>query len=246
MHMRKLTEHIYCMDANAETDQPFVFYVRGEKRSLLVDAGNSPENYRKLLGELQECGLPEPDLIALTHWHWDHTFGVCAAECPVIASEATDRILKNVSAWNWDDASMRERLATGEDILFTYDCMKKQYPDTKAIVVKRPDITFSERMMIDLGGVVCYLEHRDSPHTRDAVMIYVPADEALIGGDAHYEDYYDNDSKYDRTRLCSFMEYLNAVAFVHYLKGHDEPEISKTAVLELLETALHDPERTVG
>lgn len=246
MHMRKLTEHIYCMDANAETDQPFVFYIHGENRSLLVDAGNSPENYWKLLGELQECGLPEPDLIALTHWHWDHTFGVCAAECPVIASEATDRILKNVSAWKWDDDSMRQRLATGEDILFTYDCMKKQYPDTRAIVVKRPDITFSERMMIDLGGVVCYLEHRDSPHTRDAVMIYIPADEVLIGGDAHYEDYYDNDSKHDRKRLRSFMDYLNAIPFVHYLKGHDEPEISKTAMLELLESASEDPERTVG
>ena len=98
MHMRKLTEHIYCMDANAETDQPFVFYIHGEKRSLLVDAGNSPENYQKLLGELQECGLRTPDLAALTHWHWDHTFGVCAVECPVIASEATDQILKNVSA----------------------------------------------------------------------------------------------------------------------------------------------------
>ena len=246
MPMKQLTEHIYCMDADAETDQPFVFYVRGEKRSLLADAGNSPENYRKLLGELRECGLPEPDLMVLTHWHWDHTFGVCAAECPVIASDTTAQILKNVSAWKWDDASMRQRLETGEDIPFTYDCMKKQYPDTGQIVVKLPDITFSERMTIDLGGVHCFLEHRDSPHTRDAVMIYIPEDQVLIGGDAHYEDYYDNDSKYDRKRLRSFMDYLNAVPFVHYMKGHDEPEVSKTAMLELLETAYNDPERTVG
>ncbi len=236
--MRQITEHIYCMDADAETDQPFIFLIQGQRFSLLADTGNSPENYRKFLRELNEAGLKEPDLAVLTHWHWDHTFGACAAECPVIASEETDRILQRVCAWQWDDASMRHRLETGEDIPFTYDCMRAQYPDPETIRVTRPDITFRDTMTIDLGGVVCHLEHRDSPHTRDAVMIHIPKDDVLIGGDAHYEDYYDNDGRYDYGRLAEFIAYLNGIPFTMYLKGHDEPAMSKNDLLALLGDAL--------
>ena len=222
------------MDADARTDQPFVYYVKGSRLSLLIDAGNSPENYRRLLSELEADGLKKPDLAVLTHWHWDHTFGVCAVECPVIASDETDRILKRVQTWKWDDASMRKRLETGEDIPFTYECMKAQYPDTEKIVVKRPDITFEADMKIDLGDVMCVLHHRDSPHTRDAVMIAVREDGVLIGGDAHYEDYYDNDSRYDRHRLADFIQYLTEESFVLYLKGHDEPGIRKNELIAFL------------
>ena len=88
--MRQITEHIYCMDADAETDQPFIFLIQGQRFSLLADTGNSPENYRKFLRELNEAGLKEPDLAVLTHWHWDHTFGACAAECPVEAISEGD------------------------------------------------------------------------------------------------------------------------------------------------------------
>lgn len=226
------------MDADAKTDQPFVYYVKGSRFSLLVDAGNSPENYYRLLSELETDGLPEPDLAVLTHWHWDHTFGVCAASCPVIASEETDRILARVQTWKWDDASMRKRLETGEDIPFTYECMKVQYPVTEKILVKRPDITFASDMKISLGDVTCFLHHRDSPHTRDAVMIRVNEDGALIGGDAHYEDYYDNDSRYDRQRLASFIQYLKEEPFTLYLKGHDEPGMGKDELIAFLTDAL--------
>ena len=238
--MKQLTEHVYYMDADPNTDQPFVFYVKGKKLSLMVDAGNSPENHHKFLNELSELGLPEPDLAVLTHWHWDHTFGVCAVKCPVISSAETDRILARVTEWKWDEASMKERLRTGEDIPFTYDCMHVQYPDPLEIQVTRPDVTFETAMTIDLGGVICHLQHRDSPHTRDAVMIHIPEDAVLIGGDAHYEDYYDNDSKYDERRLTDFIAYLKETPFNLYLKGHDEPSVSKEALIGFLSDALHN------
>ena len=33
--MKQLTEHVYYMDADPNTDQPFVFYVKGKKLSLM-------------------------------------------------------------------------------------------------------------------------------------------------------------------------------------------------------------------
>ena len=232
--MRKLTEHIYCMDADAETDQPFVYYVAGRERSLLIDAGNSPENYRRLIRELQNTGLKEPDYCVLTHWHWDHTFGAIEAACPLIASEGTDRQLKCVMNWNWDETSVMKRLETGEDIEFTLRCMKKQYGDLTGIRIRLPEIVFAGRMTIGLGGITAHLETWDSPHTRDAVMIEIPEERVLIGGDAHYEDFY-NGGVYDQRRLTAFAVRLKEMEFEMYLKGHDEPEISRVDLLKLLE-----------
>ncbi len=235
--MKVISERVYYMDAEAETDQPFVFYIRGDTFCILVDAGNSPAKVKKLYRELEEAGLKKPDLAVLTHWHWDHTFGVCALNCPVIGSQETDQILRRVQTWKWDEASMKERLKTGEDILFTYGCMKKQYPSTEEIHVCRPNIVFQNGLVIDAGGITCRLIHRDSPHTRDAVFIFLPEENILIGGDAHYEDYYDNDSRYDKGRLESFISWLEPLPFQLYLKGHDEPALTKQDLLELLYAA---------
>ena len=206
--MEKLTEHIYYMSADAETDQPFVYYIQGERFALQVDAGNSAGSYHRFLHELNELQLPMPALLVLTHWHWDHTFGAHAALYPVIASSRTNEILERVAQWEWTEEAMKERLKTGEDIPFTFECMHKEYSHLADIHVKPADITFSSRMTIDLGGITCNLEHRDSPHTRDAVFIHIPEEQVLIGGDAHYEDYYDNNSQYDKSRLRSFIDYL--------------------------------------
>ena len=132
---------------------------------------------------------------------------------------------------------MKKRLADGEDIQFTYECMHREYARMQDVRVSLPDITFSTSMTIDLGGVTCLLEHRDSPHTRDAVFIHVKEDSVLIGGDAQYEDYYDNCSKYDPDRLADFIAWIRTCEFTTYLKGHDEPSISKEDFLKDLEAS---------
>ena len=236
--MRQLTDTVFCMDADARTDQPFVYYIHGSRYNLQVDAGNSPENYRKLLNELGECGLPKPDFIVTTHWHWDHTFGLCAAECPIIASGKTDTVLADVQTWKWDEASMKQRLQSGKDIEFTYHCIKEQYSNPADIRVRRPDITIDSGMTLDLGGFQAVIQHRDSPHTRDALFIWLPHENILIGGDAHYEDYYDNYGQYDKNRLSDFILWLESIPFITYLKGHDEPAISKNELLEFLKSEL--------
>ena len=71
--MKKFTDHIYYMENNPVTDQPYVYLIRGSKFNLQIDAGNSPENYHKFLSEVKELGLKKPKLLAITHWHWDHT-----------------------------------------------------------------------------------------------------------------------------------------------------------------------------
>ncbi|MBF1101578.1 MAG: MBL fold metallo-hydrolase, partial [Solobacterium sp.] len=127
--MKKFTNHIYYMDNNPETDQPYVYLIHGSKFNLQIDAGNSPENYHKFLSEVKDLGLNPPKLLAITHWHWDHTFGMVGCSVPMIASVKTNEYLKKVKNWKWTEEAMHDRLKTGEDIQFCYDCIHKQYLD---------------------------------------------------------------------------------------------------------------------
>ena len=72
---RKVTDHIYIRKYQHYTDRPNIGYIRGERAALLFDAGNSGANVQLLKEELREAGLSMPDFVALSHWHWDHSFG---------------------------------------------------------------------------------------------------------------------------------------------------------------------------
>jgi len=89
-------------------------------------------------------------------------------------------------------------------------------------------------MILNLGDVTARLIHLDSPHTRDAVLIYLPEDKALIGGDAHDVDYYDNHGKFNINRLKSFASFLQSLNFEYYLKGHDGAAVKKEVLLSAL------------
>ena len=98
--MKKFNDYIYYMMHDDNNDEPYLFYIKGNRFSLQIDAGNSPKSYKQFEKLLEEEGLKKPDLLVLTHWHWDHTFGLTSAKCPVIASNKTQEYLKDVLTWS--------------------------------------------------------------------------------------------------------------------------------------------------
>lgn len=232
--MKRFSEHIWYRQEDPVTDLPYCYYINGSRFSLAVDAGNSPENYRKFLGNLASERLREPTMLVLTHWHYDHTFGLPAVTCPVIASEKAQENLLRIINWEWTEKAMRQRLASGESLQFAYDKLHIAYPDVTKIQTGLADILFDTEMNIDLGGVHVRLVHRDTPHTRDAVLVFAEEDEALIGGDSHDVDYYDNDGRFDPGRLDDYVKYLEESSFRYYLKGHDGAVIGRNELLAAL------------
>ena len=93
MELKRLTGHIWYMPHETERDRPNLGYVRGEKLSLAVDAGHSAAHVREFYALLEKENLPLPSITILTHWHWDHTFGMHAVNGLCIANELTDRHL---------------------------------------------------------------------------------------------------------------------------------------------------------
>ena len=209
----KLTEHVYVRPAEHYTDRPNIGLVVGEKRALLFDAGNSAANVEKLKKELEECGLPQPDFVAVSHWHWDHTFGMHAWEAPTIAGKETNDYLKKVSQWKWDDKSMQERVEKGEDIVFCNEMIKREYPDREKICVVPADIEFEGKMTVDLGGVHCELIHVKGPHASDSVICYIPEDGFAFLGDSNGKDLYGKPWHFDIEHEEAFMEETGKIPY---------------------------------
>ena len=232
MTLERLTERIYYLRGQEETDQPYLYYIKGMYYSVVVDAGQSKQHVEEFYHAIAQQGLPYPEYTLITHWHWDHTFGIPYVLGETIGSELTQQKLLEVGQWEWTPEAMKQREISGEDIVFCNNCIRKVYPDLAEIVVETVDVAISEMRELDLGDIHVQLYPMDSIHSRDAMLIYVPEEKTLFVGDADCEDFYEG-GIVDKERLKNYISFIEKLDFEHYLIGHDEPE-TKTGVLEYL------------
>ena len=206
----------------------------------MVDAGNSSAHARLFLSALGQQGLPTPDYIALTHWHWDHCFGLHALEGASLCSTQTNAKLAEMAQWKWDDASMAQRLRDGIEITSCDENIKKEYANSEEIAVRTADIAFSGALSLDLGGMTAQLLPLPNSHAEGSLAVFIPEERALILGDIICEDYYSsNPPAHDPEKLAQMIEALQALEFDIALYGHGEPATdSKEELLEYLKKEL--------
>jgi len=234
---RKVTDHIYIREYMHYTDRPNIGLIVGGQKALLFDAGNSRAHVELLKQELMDAGLPMPDYVALSHWHWDHSFGAHVWQVPVIACRETATQLRRMQSWTWDDPSMQERIDRGEEIVFCTEMIKREFPDRELIRIAVPDLVFEEQLTLDLGGVSCRLIHARGPHASDSVIAHIPEDRFLFLGDSnckdlygkpwhfdidHEEDFLENTMAlpYDSELVDAYLRLLDNLDFTHCISGH--------------------------
>lgn len=161
MDLEKLTDRIFYCPHDAGTDRPLLAYVRGDKYALAVDAGCSERHTRAFYEALRARGMRPPDFTVLTHWHFDHTLGMCAAAGLTVACDKTAEYLETARK-NFAAPAYTEQLRR-EDAYFA----KEYARETPQAVL--PDIRFDSEMLIDLGGITAKLFRTESPHTDDSV-----------------------------------------------------------------------------
>ncbi len=181
MELKRLTEHIWYMPYETERDRPNLGYVLGERWSLAIDAGHSAAHTKEFYALLEKENLPLPSITVLTHWHWDHTFGMHAVNGLCIANELTDKYLKQ-----W-----KEKIENnGTDEFFSLsESIRHEYKEDDEVIVKTADMTFSGEMMLNLGDVTVRLVQSESPHTDDSTLVYVCEDKTLFLGDSTCQEF---------------------------------------------------------
>lgn len=78
MGLNKLTNRIFYLEHELEVDRPMLAYIKGDKWSLAIDAGYSASHVQDFYEAVASEQFKKPDFTVITHWHYDHTFGMHA------------------------------------------------------------------------------------------------------------------------------------------------------------------------
>lgn len=238
--MFSITKRCYYMPGDHATDRPSLGYVRGDRFALAVDGGNSPAHWGLMADAIRALGLSAPDFCAVTHSHWDHVYGLCALDAPVIACRETAAQLDRMAGWDWSEESMARRLATGEDILFCHEHILKEYADPRDIRVRGADVVFDDRLSIDLGGVHAELIRLDNSHAEDCVAAYIPEDKVIYLGDITYHDLHHQPECWHLRRREKLLAALDKLDFAWAVPGHQDVKSRAELFADLAEGLAED------
>ena len=225
MSLHKLTNRIFYMDHEPEFDRPMLVYIKGAKYSLAIDAGYSESHVNKFYGLLKAEGLSLPDFTAITHWHYDHTYGMFCTNGCCIAHKKTNEFLREER-----DKALEPGYADfmkKEDIHFA-----REYDGIDEVTIVPAQLEFEDILRLDLGELTAEIFHTVAPHSEDSVCIYIPEEKVLFLGDCICPDYF-NGGYLDKEKLGVLIQVIEKTDCRYCILSHDEP-LSKEELLEYL------------
>ncbi|RDW15164.1 Zn-dependent hydrolase [Oceanobacillus arenosus] len=233
MHsINKIGQHFWYITAISVTDRPILGMVVGNNKTLMIDAGNSEDHAKYFLNELSKKEVPNPDMVVLTHWHWDHIFGLAALPHTVsIASTETKKAMEKLIPFSWSDEALDERVNEGVEIEFCANAIKEEYKDHRDISIVLPDLTFEKRVEIDLGGVTCIVQYVGGDHAADSVIVYIKEDKILFLADCIYPNMYAEKENYTIKETLRLLDELESFDADTYIPSHQKP-ISKEEFIQ--------------
>lgn len=218
--LKSLTKNILYFPFG-DNDRPTLAIISGSENTLLVDAVNSPNHAKLFLSLASKYSLPPIKWVFLTHWHWDHSFGLGAMNLTSISHKLTLEELNGLAQLEWNDNAINERVQDGTEIEFVRDMIRQEYPNPqRKISIALPELTFSDEIEIRLGAIHCQIKHLGGDHSPDSSILYVPEEKVLFLGDCLYPNLYRN-KEYTRKNLFSLINTLLKYDVNLYVESHD-------------------------
>ena len=176
MELTKVTDRVWFYPFEKERDRPILGYIKGDNMSIAVDAGHSDAHTKEFYSALEAAGLPLPKITVITHWHWDHTFGMHAVNGICIANDLTDSYLRQ----------FKQKIdENGTELFLSLDeRIRREYEGNKPVIITFPDVVFTDELNIDAGNCPVRLLRSQAPHTDDSTLVFVQREKVLFVGDA--------------------------------------------------------------
>jgi glyoxylase-like metal-dependent hydrolase (beta-lactamase superfamily II) len=156
---RELRSGVYV--AVAEPESVNLGLIVGSTRALLVDTGSSPAQGREIRASLVAVTNKPLTAVVVTHWHYDHAFGLAAySDIARIAHE-----------------SVRVRLTSNES------AAEAQRLGVDHAELGRPNVEIAVATAVDLGERRVEIAHLGRGHTDGDLVVVVPDTDLLFIGD---------------------------------------------------------------
>lgn len=221
----RISEHVWILPFNSPKDRPNLGYILGDEKALAVDAGHSSSHVEDFYNAIRQEGLPLPELTVITHWHWDHTFGMHAVHGETLARPETSDKLSEIQAGMDADPDQAGRFLSSDPTI------RREYAGRVPLKVVPADKTVTGDQVIDLGGVAVELIMSESPHTDDALLVFVPDDRVLFVGDAQLGEF--PSWKMDWDKLAALADKVRGLNANVVIDGHWRPYTKEQYLAEI-------------
>lgn len=232
----EISAHVDRFSPDDRTDRPALGAVHGDAGTLIVEGGASVSHLGAFAAELAARGRPPVVAIALTHWHWDHSFGSAAVAAPVIAHRDTAAAVAEQAGYDWSDEALDERVRAGREIAFCAEMIKLELPDRSDLRIVVPADTFAERRVVDLGGARAVLQHVGGDHAADSCIVHVPGDDVLFLGDCLYQRLHAPEPLLTIAGVRALLDALAPFPVAAAVEGHDDDATCAAAYAARLAT----------
>jgi glyoxylase-like metal-dependent hydrolase (beta-lactamase superfamily II) len=221
--LKTLTDHIVYLPADSSTDRPNLAAILGRDAVLMIDAGNSPAHASLFVNALHTATQRSPDWVVLTHWHWDHSFGLSSLAIPAIGHKNIAPHLSRLRGLAWDDQALLRRVQCGEEIAFCAEHLRKEYGATRNIQISLPSLYFERLLILDLGDITCELHWIPTDHSDDAVAVYVKEEKTLFLSDALGPNLYAQMPYYSERMVQQLLAWIKTFSVEWYVESHSPP-----------------------
>lgn len=179
----------------------------GQDGIVVIDTLISAKQAKTFIEDIRAISDKPIKYVVNTHRHLDHTFGNSefAKLGAIIISHSIDE----------------EQLVTSEaamlNIAKNFGLTEK---DMVGTAVAYPELTFNDRMVIDLGGQKIELIYAGASHTNDSIIVYVPDKRLMFTGDILFTNYHPFIADGYIQGWVNVLNYLQEMDVVTIVPGH--------------------------
>ncbi len=237
----------------------------GNRDVLVVDTGTSPAAARAFIQDLKLLTPKPVRYVVNTHFHYDHTDGnqVYAGKADIIAHEYVKQAIETLNVLQ------REPFKTSQltNVPLRIETLKKQIADAKDASTRQmlqqqltaaqagweqlkeikptpPNVTYSTKKVLDLGGREVQLLFLGRGHTNGDTVIFLPKEKIVATGDLMESQIaYMGDAQFDE--WVTTLDALKKLDFDTDLPGHGMPFKGK-ALITAFQGYLRDLTKQAG
>src|SRR5258705_1279118 len=222
----------------------------GDRDVLVVDTGTTPAAARTFIQDLKLLTPKAVRYVVNTHFHYDHTDGnqVYAGKADIIAHEYVKQAMETLDVLHREPyktsqlTNVPRRIETLKaQIAMEKDASAKKmleqqlkvaqegFEQLKEIKLTPPNVTYSTKKVLDLGGREVQLLFLGRGHTNGDTVIYLPKEKIVSTGDLMESQIaYMGNAQFDE--WITTRDALKRLDFNVDLPGHGAPFTDKNLI----------------